>query len=232
LSVNVITGVAGIALYAIMLAASHSVRRLTRRRARTELAAVPPLRADSLEGAIVRVTGTVRATGATIVAPLSGVECVAARASAMMTDRVSPGLLRPRVWFEIVPFALDRDGEPPVIVDGDHARLDLEPMDQPVPKGWAPAKHRQRMELREVTRQRERELLGKLELPRTMSARFEEKIVRAGTRVSIAGVFMLGEPSADEGERGFRELGPASLRITGDANHPLIIGQPVIDPAS
>jgi hypothetical protein len=198
---------AGIVLLAIMRASSRYVERSSRRRARDEFAALPALRANSLEETIVRVTGTVRATGATIVAPLSGIECVAVCASATLTDRVSPDLLKPRVWLEIVPFALVRDGQPPVIIDGDHARLELEPIDQPLPRGWAPAEHREHMELREAMRRCEQELLGRLEFPRTMSARFEEKIVQAGTRVSIAGVFMLGEPLADEASADFASSG-------------------------
>jgi hypothetical protein len=229
---DLVVGGAAIAVYAILMASGDYLVGAGRRRARKELGTVPPLDASSVEGTIVRVTGIVRATGATLVAPLSGIECVAVRAVVGPRLFRSPVWMKMRVWSAIVPFALDRDGEPPILVDGDHARINLESIEQALPRGWAPATHRKRMELREAMRKREQQLLQKLELPRTVPAQFLEWLVRPGTRVTIAGVLALDEPSADGGERGFRDLAPRARRIAGDADRPLVIGKPVMDRAS
>jgi hypothetical protein len=54
---------------------------------------------------------------------------------------------------------------------------------------------------------------------------FEEVIVEPGMRVTIAGLMMKDLTGAPpEGEAGYREEAPASLRLAGDVAHPLVIG--------
>src|SRR6185312_13135864 len=93
-----------------------------RRRVRRDLAVSPDLGAKTPEGTVVRVTGVVRKRDTLIVAPLSGVECVAARARVTTGVWYTRGAQKPREWFAIVSFVLERDGEPPVVVEGKHAR--------------------------------------------------------------------------------------------------------------
>ncbi|HET9990081.1 MAG TPA: hypothetical protein VFQ65_16235, partial [Kofleriaceae bacterium] len=54
---------------------------------------------------------------------------------------------------------------------------------------------------------------------------FEEVIIEAGMRITIAGLMMkdVGAIPPD-GEAGYREEVPASLRLAGDVAHPLVIG--------
>lgn len=191
---------------------------IERRRARRVLAERPPLGTETPDGTLVRVTGTVRVRDTTIVAPLSGVACVAARA------RVSSGIPHKRgatfspEWFAIVSFVLEREREPPVVVEGVHARLDL-------PAARLGSAKRGSPELA-----RRDQLLLQLGIKRiALGGGCEEVVVTAGMRVSIAGLMMLGVPPAPPaaGELGFRDQPPATIRIVGSATYPLVIGAPV-----
>jgi hypothetical protein len=204
-----------IAAGAVAAAAFGGARTLVeRRRVRRELVDLPPLGTETPDGTSVRVTGTVRVREATIVAPLSGVECVAARARAISGVRVAG--VGSREWFAIVSFVLERDGEPPVIVDGMHARLDL------------PLERLGRAKRDSPERARREQLLLQLGVHAFgWGAKFEEVVVTPGMRVSVAGMMMLAPsdaPPSPDRELGFREPPPATIRIVGSATYPLIIG--------
>ena len=188
-----------------------------RRRARRQLVALPPLGTETPDGTSVRVTGTVRVRDNTIVAPLSGVECVAARARPV--SGIRPGGGGSNEWFAIVSFVLERDGEPPVVVDGVHARLDL------------PLERLRRAKRGSPERDRHEQLLLQLGLRAfDWGAKFEEVVVTPGMRVSVAGMMMLAPadvPPSRQRELGFREPPPATIRIVGSATYPLVIGVPI-----
>jgi hypothetical protein len=179
-------------------------QRRARKRARAQLRARPPLDASTPDGSVVRVTGTVRAL-ATLASPLEGTPCVVFRAS---VDAQVGGL---REVVQLTPFVLERDGEPPVLVDGTHALFDLSPARVHV-----------------ADRLRVEQFLARFgmtvanEIPR-----LEELVITAGQRISVAGLVMHDIPDAPTtDERGFREHARPQLRIAGNAEHPLAIGRP------
>jgi hypothetical protein len=191
-----------------------------RRRIRRELASRPALGAETPDGTVVRVTGTVRHRDTLIVAPLSGVECVAARARVSAEMWNTRGVRKPREWFAIVSFLLERDGEPPVVVEGEHAEIALPTQKLPRPKSGSDALHRRQ------------QLLVQLGIGahRARGGGFEEVAIVPGMHVSVVGLMMLGDavapPIADD-QRMFRELPPSTLRLVGNAAHPLVIGRPI-----
>jgi hypothetical protein len=191
-----------------------------RRRVRRELAASPQLGTKTPEGTLVRVTGIVRKRDTLIVAPLSGVECVAARARVTTGLWQVRGAYRPREWFAIVSFVLDRDGEPPVVVEGQHARIALPPEKLRRAKAGS----------RELVRREQLLLQLGLKATSAFRAGCQEIAIVPGMRVSIAGVMMLevpaAAPAADD-ERGFRDLPATTMRLVGNATHPLVIGSPI-----
>ncbi len=193
---------------------------LERRSARRELARHPPLGTQTPDGTVVRVTGVVRVRDTLIVAPLSGVECVAARARVTSGNWQTRRALKPREWFAIVSFVLERAAEPPILVEGVHAKLDLAPERLERAKRGSP----------ELARREQLMLqLGDRQALATR-ADFEEVVVRPGMRVSIAGLMMLAlpdAPPASGNELGFRDQAPSTLRLVGNATHPLVIGAPI-----
>jgi hypothetical protein len=195
-------------------------RRLVEwRRGRRELAASTPLGTETPEGTVVRVTGAVRQRETLIVAPLSGVECVAARARITTGLWHVRGAMKPREWFAIVSFVVERDGEPDVVVEGQHARIAL------------PAEKLARATVGSREYARREQLLLQLGEKATNAFRAgcEEIAIVPGMRVSVVGLMMLGQAEAPVGDddRGFRELPPSTLRLVGNATHPLVIGSPV-----
>lgn len=199
-----------IAVAATSAAVGQLRRAAERRRARRELRSRPVLEATTADGAVVRVTGVVRAIEP-VIAPLSGRPCVVYRSRVDATSWLFRREAR-RGRHEVLrmsAFELDRGAEGTVLVDGSHALLDL----PSVALGDGDRSRREQfllshgMPIREVTR-----------------ARFEETIVEPGMTVSVAGLVMLDaaeEPSVVE--RHFREAPPPALRLTGNAEHPLAI---------
>jgi hypothetical protein len=192
---------------------------IERRRVRRELAASIPLGTETPEGTVVRVTGIVRERDTLIVAPLSGVECVAARARVTTGLWHTRGVLKPREWFAIVSFLIARDGEPPVVVEGQHALISLpgEKLARAKPGS------------RELARREQLLLQLGDKATNAYRAGCEEIAIVPGMRVSVVGLMMLGRSEAPVGddERGFRELAPSTLRLVGNATHPLVIGSPI-----
>jgi hypothetical protein len=192
-----------------------ALRRIAeRRRARRLLREKPVLAPQVTDGSVVRVTGIVRAIEP-LTAPLSGRTCVVYRSR---IDSSTAILRRPQASrgihesIAVAPFVLDRGADASVLVDGTHALLDL------------PA-----LKLGDIDRtRREQFLLSQgLSLRESARARFEETIVEPGMTVSVAGLLMLDPPTeASSIERHFRDAPPPSLRLTGNDEHPLAIGDP------
>jgi len=186
-------------------------RAAERRRARRELRAKPALEPNTADGAVVRVTGVVRAIEP-LAAPLSGRPCVVYRSRVDTT----PALFRreaPRGRREatrMAPFVIDRGAEGTVLVDGSHALLDLPPLT---------------LDDGERARREQFLLTHGVPIREATRARFEETIVEPGMTVSVAGLVMLDVPDGPSAvERHFRQDQPPTLRLTGNATHPLAIG--------
>jgi len=206
------TFLADLAVILLTSGALYGIRGvIERRRARRELRALPRLTADTAEGTIARVVGRVRVIDEVVVAPLTEIECVVSRSRVELGDDYASKGKRVHEQFAMVPFSLERDGDGPIRIEGVRAELDM-----PVLPGS-----------RQPERARREELLRRLGLPREYwrAARFEETAVRAGDRVWIAGLVMLDPGEAPTGELGHRDATPSRLRIAGNADHPLVIGE-------
>jgi hypothetical protein len=187
---------------------------LERRRARKELRSRPVLGAETDEGAVVRVTGVVRVAGETLLAPISARECVVYRSRVLSVGGFwVHRAFKPRESLSMVPFLLERDGDnAPIAIEGRTALLDLPSIKLPPPR---------------TSDERERRVsfLALHGLKTSEGGTFEEVIVEPGMRVTIAGLMMKDLTAAPpEGEAGYREEVPASLRLAGDVAHPLVIG--------
>ena len=206
-------GATFIALLAGSAAIGAGRKIIERRRARRELRQKPPLDAASPEGETVRVTGVVRVAEDTLVAPLSGRTCVVARSQVTIGYRLTSRAMRPQELVQMVPFVLDRGSDGIVRVEGHHVLLDLRPLPR-----------------RELERGRREHFLV-LQGYTVRDARraiFAETLVEPGDRVSVSGLVMKdlsSEPPREE--LGFREPVPTSIRIAGNAEHPLAIGEPI-----
>lgn len=188
---------------------------LERRRARRELREKAALNARSPEGEVLRVTGVVRMLDGTLTAPLSGRTCVVFRSRVQSGGKLTSMAMRPREAIAMVPFIIDRGADGQVLVEGKHVLLDLAPLKM----------KRQAIE----QRRREQFLVEQgFALRELGRALFEETVVEPGARVSVAGLMMKDlptEPAAEE--LGFRDATPPNLRLAGNVEHPLVIGEPV-----
>jgi hypothetical protein len=180
-----------------------------RHRARRAIRARPVLAPTTADGAVVQVTGVVRELD-TLEAPLTGHTCVVHRSRARSRALL---LRRTAEVFQLTPFVLDRGEEGLVLVEGTAAQLDV----RPVLSGRHPERLRALVFLRTH---------GAV-LPDSVFSYtgYEEVIVEPGQRVTVAGLVMM-DPAAepDAGERGYRDEARPRLRITGNADHPLAIG--------
>ncbi|HEY0251104.1 MAG TPA: hypothetical protein VGC41_06230 [Kofleriaceae bacterium] len=189
-------------------------KMLERRRARRVLRARPTLGTETEEGTVVRVTGVVRARGEQLVAPISGKPCVVYRSRVMSAGGLVRRAFMPQESFAMATFVLERDEDQRQIeIEGEHALLDLPNLKLPTPRTSADHERRDRFLVLHNIRS-------------NAGGVFEEVIVEDGMRVSIAGLMMkdIGEP--DEGEVGYREGGQETLRLAGNREHPVIIGEP------
>jgi hypothetical protein len=204
-----------LAVFAGSVAVGGARKLLERRRARRELREKPPLGASSREGEVVRVTGVVRVLDETLEAPLTGRSCVVARSRVVSGTKLTSRAQRPKESMAMVPFIVDRGADGLVVIEGKHVLLDLSPL--PV-KRDALDEHRRRQFL----------LLHGLSVKETSRAIFEETLVEPGARVSVAGLMMKDLPTEPVPEElGFRETAPPNLRVAGNVEHPLVIGEPV-----
>jgi len=213
-----IAGIGFLALIAGSAAIGFGRKVLERRRARRTIRKQAPLVADSAEGETVRAVGIARAAEETLVAPISNRACLVVR-SRVSANRGFAGLAaRPKETIAMVPFLLDRGEEGIVRIEGQHVLLDLPPL---------------KMTPTDIDTTREQLFMTTHELPLRDhgNATFEETIVQVGDRITVAGLVMkdvAGDAAVDaERERGFRDEMPTTLRIAGNAAHPLAIGLPV-----
>jgi hypothetical protein len=188
---------------------------IERRRARRALRAPAPLLATSPEGEVLRVTGVVHAGDELIIAPLSGREVVVVRSRVRSGAGFLSRAAKPSETMAMVPFVIVRDDGSKVTIEGDHVELDLPAL---------------RMRRSKIDGDRRAKFVAKHGLRRHELARavFDETIVEVGMRVSVAGLLMK-DPIAEvvHEERGFRDDMPTSLRLAGNSDHPLVIGEPV-----
>jgi hypothetical protein len=187
---------------------------LERRRARKELRSRPVLGAETDEGAVVRVTGVVRVAEETLVAPISARACVVYRSRVLSIGGFwVHRAFKPRESLLMVPFVLERDGDNAAIaIEGRTALLDLPNTKLPPPRT-------------SDERERRGAFLTLHGLKASEGGTFEEVVVEPGMRVTIAGLMMKDiVATPPEGEAGYREDAPASLRLAGDIAHPLVIG--------
>lgn len=162
------------------------------------LESYPPLPASPVDGNPAHVTGTVVALEDTVVAPLTGLECVIVRTRARRWGQLDE-------IFLLRPFGV-LDDDRLIVIDGTYATLHVEPAKLP-PKNF----------------QRENWFLA-LHGHRKEGRRFEEIVVRAGMQISVGGLILLDaaiEPPADE--QSFRTAFYAGIRLVGSKQHPLVI---------
>ena len=167
---------------------------------------------ETSEGTVVRVTGIVRIADQTLSSPIAGMPCVVFRSRVMTSGGLVRRAFKPQESFAMVPFMLERSGSPAVAIEGSHALLDLP--NHKLPPPHSATEHARRDSF-----------LTAHGLSTQSDGIFEEIIVEAGMRVSIAGLMVkdLREPDADALYRD----GPAVVpRLVGDATHPLVIGTP------
>jgi len=123
--------------------------------------------------------------------------------------------MRPRESIAMVPFIIDRGAEGQVLVEGKHVLLDLAPL---------------KMERRDFEWQRRQRFVLEHGLVDREADRavFEETVIEPFMRVSVAGLMMKDLPTAPASEElGFRDAAAPNLRIAGNVEHPLVIGEPV-----
>ncbi len=201
--------IAGMATCVLALVALKLVGDPERKHARRVIAAAPELADDSPDGAMVRVTGVVRAIdyGERFISPLSEARCVVyrTRVSARRGNFAYASLHDEQ---HIRAFVLERGTAPPIVIDSARAVLDV-----------APAKL-------------SRGFTRKVELLRTLGlhdanaaqSQFEEVVVELDATVTIAGTLArtLGSAPRD-GERPYREGAAPTLCLVGDQAHPIAI---------
>ena len=165
-----------------------------RRAARKRLAAAPDLDEASADGALVKVTGIVRMRehGERFISPLSESRCVILRTRVLVRHGRDP---RAKLVedFKIMPFMIE-DSEGKLLVDAEHALLDLAPVKEP--RNVGPRKSQLLVELGHDSANSE-------------ASAFEETLVEVGTTVTIAGTLA-------------KQAG-TDLRIVGTKDQPLAV---------
>lgn len=206
-------GIVAVAVGSAAIGAGRKV--LERRRARRELREKQPLSARSPEGQVVRVTGVVEVLDGTLEAPLSGKSCVVYRARVSAGGKLTSRAQRPKELAAMIPFVIDRGAQGRVVIEGNHALLDVAPLS---------------MRRDKIDPERRSQLLVRVgyALRELGRAHYDETVIEPGMRVSVAGLMMkdlVTQPVNDE--LGFRDAPPTNLRLAGNVEHPLVIGDPV-----
>lgn len=159
---------------------------------------------------LVTVTGTVRALGESLVAPISGTRCVAYHARARLYKHDSPAFARKLLFQQVVDKAVaftlvTDDGE--LIVDGKDVEIAIKPRE-----AAARSIDREIAFLRDV---------GLTQDP--ANTLFDEAAIVEGMQITVHGIAQV-EAAVTGGETAFREA-PTRTRIIGDERHPLTIGR-------
>lgn len=160
---------------------------------------------------IVTLTGTVRAVGELLVAPLSGKRCVVYQSTGQLFDYSArfKTVIDQFADDAMVPFVLETTAGS-VLVDA--TRPDLELPSYPL-----------------IPRNLEREIsfLAAHDRPRSVrDMGFEEVVVEPGDRVAVQGMVMIEADPSSAADRGYRDDAPRKIRLIAHANHPLTIGRP------
>ncbi len=186
--------------------------RRERGRARAELRSVAPLELATADGALARITGTVALVdGQTLRAPLSGLECVAYRTRVGARNITVPGANLEEL--RVARFMVDD-----VLVESDHVRLDLDET-KLTPSPAQRDRYDEFLATYETTRHGGR--FGR------HGPVFEEIVVSKGDRITVVGLVMLEPVGPGTSELGFRDGARPRVRIVGNAEHPIAIGNPL-----
>jgi hypothetical protein len=170
-------------------------------RAWREMRRYDALSAGSLEGDRVKVTGIVDVLDETLIAPLSGRECVFFRSRIRGT---SPGQGELR---QTRPFVLRGADATAVVVDGSAFLF-----------GAAAVKLGERDTERKLT------FAARFAIKMPGQAWFEEVVISPGDFITVGGVLMHDlDPEPPRSERTFREHPAPRLRLVGSNDHPLVI---------
>ena len=177
--------------------------RRERRRARERLESVTTIADVTTEGSLARVTGVIEATKHVLIAPLSGLECVAYRARA--DSRTQP-LIVP-----VVSMKLARLSVAGIDIEADSAELDV----PAVPLFPSPEQ-----------RDRYDAFLARLGLERhgpafSGGATFDETVITDGMRVTVVGTVMHAGAEASGDYRSSEHR----WKLVGDREHPIVIGR-------
>ncbi|HEY4058876.1 MAG TPA: hypothetical protein VGM39_19815 [Kofleriaceae bacterium] len=176
--------------------------------ARSAVAALPVMtsQAPVADGSMVRVIGTVRMLEQ-VIAPLSGRPCVAYRTVCKLGDSVSTSdafASGELVQEQSTTFALDRQGDSPVTIDGSHLRFDLPSLPFSAMGGAA----------------REQFLSSRgISIRYAQYSNWSEVIVEQGATITIAGTVMHDGGAAGEMYRD----GGTQIRLVGNAQYPLTV---------
>ncbi|MGE0548722.1 MAG: hypothetical protein AB7O24_32825 [Kofleriaceae bacterium] len=187
-------------------------------RARRRLRDHPWLTPAAAEGDFVRVTGVVKPLDQLLTAPLSARSCVAfcsRVAAATATGVPIPSTITfgqrsfAATRIDLVPFALEYAQGSTLVVEATAATIELPPV------SLAP----------DTKSRKDQFLLHEgTSLRASINARFEEIVVEPGSRISVLGIVMLDPTTTPPTtELGFRDPPPPSIRLTGNAQHPLVI---------
>jgi len=181
---------------------------LERWRLQRELRRVPELSPATPEGSIARVTGMVRVLRESLIAPRSGRACVGYRIRLRFAGSETVGGRFESS--ELRAFAIERAGDL-VTVESLEARFAL----RTVP----PTPPLDREEWQQFRQDR-----GLYQRTIVLSG-IEEVVIEVGTLISVAGLVVIeaaSEPPTQE--LGFRDAAPRAFKLSGDLDHPLLIG--------
>jgi len=163
--------------------------------------------------ASVTLTGTIRATGELLEAPLSGQRCVVVHAFAELPEidasRDTPEnvVLTTRL---MMPFELETSAGT-VLVDGTGADLEMKPT---------------RISPRSIDRERAFVVAHGRGVEVARVATFREIALRPGTRIAVHGMALVEAALERGGERGYRDAVPTRNRLVAHPEYPLAIGRP------
>jgi hypothetical protein len=194
---DILYGVAGLVIAA--LAAAIAVPRWRRRRELRRSARL-------VDGELVTITGTVRAAGAVIEAPLSGRACVFHRSRARLFARGAAGhLVAEPTEQDARPFLVDT---PHGAVRVDEAELALElppslvvPRDTPGQRAFV-ARHSDAAD---------------------PSTAFDEVVIAPGDKVTLRGVVRVEIDPVQAGERGYRDGAQTVARLVTAGTQPVAV---------
>jgi hypothetical protein len=172
---------------------------------RRDVLRLPRLTATTVEGRVVRVTGTVRALSDPLIAPCTGRPCVAFGVSLRTTGildvlNLDAFVTVPPVIVESREFALELNGGELVTIDPVGSLIEL---------GLARAKRLN------TDRERLQKFRERHEIPSGASFGSHENVIEPGAIICVAGA-LVRDPQRPDGEIMFRNEPETRARIIGD----------------